>query len=81
MDAALIKAARRKRAVSHVETQLNRLKWEKSEIQAEYQRVSDIYARHLERINKLAAKNRDEYQDLLDWVNDNPRLREQPPGL
>lgn len=57
MTTAEARERKRQRTAGYIRLDLNRLAWERSEIQAEYQRVTDIYARHLERLKKLAAKN------------------------
>lgn len=58
-----------------VDKALNRLQAERADIQEEYQRVSEIYLRHLERINKKAARNRGAMEAITRWVRrDAPKL-------
>lgn len=52
-----IKAKYRKRVVDETTSALKRLAYERQEIREEYERVSGVYARHLERLTAKAAKN------------------------
>lgn len=52
-----LRQRRARRFAKGVEGDLDRLDWERREIQAEYRRVSETYARHLERLSKKANRN------------------------
>lgn len=63
-----IKAKYRRRVVEQTTSALKGLEYERQQIREEYERVSEIYARHLERLNKKMAKNVASYRNLQAHV-------------
>ena len=64
LSTTAIRAKRRQRVADKVRTSLARLSWERQEILDEYRKVSDTYARHLERLNAKARRNSEAMADL-----------------
>lgn len=64
-----IRAKRMARDKQRITAQANRLSWERDEITAEYRRASEVYARHLERLNKRMQHNLAEWQSLQDCAS------------
>lgn len=69
LTAAQIREKRRQRAIQAATSELARLSYERQEIHDEYQRVSGIYARQLERIKKKAENNGIAMKALRDKTN------------
>lgn len=60
--------ARRERWINRVKGELNRLTYERSEIEDEFRLASEIYARKIERLAKKSAKNVADVRKLAQKV-------------
>jgi hypothetical protein len=72
MSNETIRSRQRMRRAEGIERELKRLNWERSLIQEEYRRVSEVYARHLERLGRRAASNRQEVENIATRMASDP---------